>query len=327
MKISGKTALFFPILFALIALLVLAWVFVRHEPMHMYDFTDLVRKQFTGKETVTTASPPAPTAGGPSAAPESAVLVLDQALYEETHAALQLIAQSTPLAQSYTSSLAMLGSLIEKFARLDPQNKWRGLQQALQDDREAYRRATPVNVLALAGLIDELALNAANLPLMSSAQLMANASDKKNAPVQNGAADSGVAPPVAGDWWQRIAQGLWAKLSDIVRIRRLDDLETRMAAENRSMLMTQRLQWHLQSARMSLLAREATVLSRDLDQIEALLNTAFDLTSPQVAQTKTKIAALRSQINGQGSPNVAKSLAALEVLYTSGPSAPQKANP
>ena len=336
MKKSGKALLIFPILLALIALVVLAWAFVRHDPMHMSDFPGLLRKQFTAQETSTPLSESA-SASGQASSTQSAAPVLTEDLYQETRAALQLIAQSSPLSESHIGSLAMLDALIAKFVRLDSQNKWGALRQALQDDRQDYRRVTPPDFLALSAVLDELILSSANLPLISSAQLIANqsvsanaaktsnAANTANTAAQNSAADSAAASYATGLSWQTISQGLWLKFAEIVRIRRLDDLETRMAAENRSALMTQKLQLHLQSARMSLLARQSAVLNRDLDQIEKLLGLAFEPTAPEVLDIKKKINVLRNETTGRITPSVAKSLAALEVLYAQGQSISQKA--
>lgn len=213
------------------------------------------------------------------------------------------------------------------------------LSQAVNTDLARLQASPMVDLGAIASKLDSLIAMTEKAPLLVPDRVNPTVTEPPVDPAAAGSSPPASDPePMTSDlpWWEQLpdqAQRLASKASRVVidefaamvNVRRANDPQALLLSEEQALALRSNLRSMLLSAQLSLLTRQSDIWRSELSEVEALLNTRFD-----VEATNTK-AALRLAQELLATPISVKlptlidSLSALESLdrSVSTPAAPK----
>jgi uncharacterized protein HemX len=207
---------------------------------------------------------------------------IDSQWLSEMQAASRLLSDSVIAGGNIGAALAMLDALEARVIKHPAQEKLVGVRVAIAADRQRLQAARALDIQQAALQIESIILDIDSLPLISafsSGRPAVGASEPS-------AAESGLPS------WREILAGLQARLSDMVRIRRVENPEAVFLTPEQGALVTERLRLRLLSAKIALVSRQDKIFAQDIAQAEKILGDVFDPQSPKVASHRKTLSAL-----------------------------------
>ncbi len=207
---------------------------------------------------------------------------IDSQWLSEMQAAARQLSDSVIAGGNIGAALAMLDALEARVIKHPAQDKLVGVRVAIAADRQRLQAARALDIQQAALQIESIILDIDSLPLISafsSGRPAVGASEPS-------AAESGLPS------WREILAGLQARLSDMVRIRRVENPEAVFLTPEQGALVTERLRLRLLSAKIALVSRQDKIFAQDIAQAEKILGDVFDPQSPKVASHRKTLSAL-----------------------------------
>lgn len=197
----------------------------------------------------------------------------------EIDASVRLLQESLFMSANVAGSIALLDILDARIARHDAKTLLAPLRAALASDREKLMAARSLDIAAIAATLERLVIDLDSLPQLALRKPMLS-------PAKSGTVSGTVSDTMTNSTpttvtlslpsWQEIADRLMAKISEIVRVRRVDDPRAILLTPEQSSLMVERLRLRLLSARLALLSRQEAIFLQDIAQTQQLLAQIFD---------------------------------------------------
>lgn len=168
------------------------------------------------------------------------------------------------------AALALLDAMDRRLAAQPLSPAVSATRAALSVDRQQLIAARHLDLAAAASLLDRAMQATETLRLVSSPGL-----DRK---------DPSTALPTqaAQTTWQEIVSALQSRLTEVVRIRRVEHPDAVFLTPEQGIFVRERLRLRFLSAKLALLSRQEAVLVQDLVAAERILQQAFDQTDPGV---------------------------------------------
>lgn len=155
------------------------------------------------------------------------------------------------------------------------------IRGAVAADRQQLMAVRHLDLAAAASSLDRAMQATETLRLVSSPGL-----DRKNPPI--------AAPTQAAQTtWQEIVSALQSRLTEVVRIRRVEHPDAVFLTPEQGVFVRERLRLRFLSAKLALLSRQEAVLVQDLVAAERILQQAFDQTDPGVLDQLKAVGELR----------------------------------
>lgn len=218
----------------------------------------------------------------------------------EIDASVRLLHESLFMNANVAGSIALLDILDARIARHEARALLAPLRTALANDREKLMAARALDIAAIVATLDRLAIDLDSLPQLALRQPMLGSST--TAAGASTTLKSGTAGATVSGWslpsWQEIADRLMAKISEVVRVRRVDDPRAILLTPEQSALMAERLRLRVLSARLALLSRQEAIFLQDINQAQQLLPQIFDAQDPRVASYQQMLGQF-SQLSGK----------------------------
>lgn len=232
----------------------------------------------------------------------------------ELDASLRLISETLATSGNITGALSMLDVLSARIARTDPKGKLADLSRAIASDRDKLAAAKAADLPGVAAVLDQMVIEVDRLPLISSFE--ATQLSKPKAGVAAQPSDPSGPSPTSGpaSLWARVQETLMVRLSEVIRIRRVENPDALFLSPEQGALVAERLRLRLLSARIALMARQDEIALADLAQAEKMLGVAFDGQSEAVVKVRARLQSARASIAKLTSPSIEQSLAAIDRL-------------
>lgn len=232
----------------------------------------------------------------------------------ELDASLRLISETLATSGNITGALSMLDVLSARIARTDPKGKLADLSRAIAADRDKLAAAKAADLPGIAAVLDQMVIEVDRLPLISSFE--ATQLSKPKAGVAAQPSESSGVSPASGpaSLWARVQETLMVRLSEVIRIRRVENPDALFLSPEQGALVAERLRLRLLSARIALMARQDEIALADLAQAEKMLGVAFDGQSEAVVKVRVRLQSARTAIAKLTSPSIEQSLAAIDRL-------------
>jgi uroporphyrin-3 C-methyltransferase len=178
--------------------------------------------------------------------------------------------------------------------------------RALQTDIDRIQSASVTDTPSLLNKLDELVVLVEELPLL-------------NAVGANSRAAPAPSQPMGNVWeqawrqaqWSVLASSVWAELSSLVRVSRIDQPEAVLLTPEQSFFARENLKLRLLNARLGLLARQTTASRNDLQWAERDMRRFFDVTGRKGITALTLLNQTQNQMRQFDMPRLDHSLAAL----------------
>jgi uroporphyrin-3 C-methyltransferase len=218
----------------------------------------------------------------------------DQWALAEIEQVLLTAAQQLQLAGNVKAAIIALEGADTRLQRLD-KPQFTALRRAIATDLATLRAVPSLDEVGASVRIDALVGRIADWPLAS-----AQASE--------------AAPPVAGAPKQSVGLGqeLWAELTRIVQIRRIDRNEAVLLPPDQAYFLRENLRLRLLSARLSLQTQDQTGFRADLKAATDILTRYFNTRDDGVAAALKEIDRLSHLQIASKLPGLDASLAALD---------------
>ena len=229
----------------------------------------------------------------------------DENLVVDIESALGLAQQQAELTGSVQPMLAALQTAQKRLAKV-PQPRLAPVMRAIQHDIERLQSASTTDIPGLLIRLDELVVLVENLSLL-------NAVGNANRSVHN--PQSKPLPTWPLIWqnkdWSGLGQRVWAELSGLVRVSRIEQPEAVMLSPEQGFFVRENLKLRLLNARLGLLSRQMSSARNDLALAERELIHFFDLNNRQGQSAKGLMKQVQSQILQTDTPRLDSSLSAL----------------
>jgi uncharacterized protein HemX len=336
MKLTGKVLVGVLVLAAITAAVAMVWAVSKNQ-LNIRSIgmgepsTPSANGQSSAASVIT--EPPIPPAQAASSingnsTPSITAVRADDLLIAEVNATLIMLTDQIATTTQYTGAIAMLDLLSLKIQRADSPQRFAALAQAIASDRQALQAAASSDLSSLINTLDQFILQVDQLPLINASslpppvrpsELAAQSATQSAAQTPDNTATTATTTPTepAGMSWASVWAGVRERLSEVVRIRRVDHAESLMMSEDRAAIMVERLRLRLLSARTALITRQPKVLEQDLAHAEKILNNAFDTASAQGMAAKNILQSIRKQGVAQSSVSLEKSMAEIKRLRPS----------
>jgi uroporphyrin-3 C-methyltransferase len=254
----------------------------------------------------------------------------DENLLADIESALRMAQQQAALTGSLEPLLATLRQADERLARHN-QPRLERVRRAVLRDLERVRGVSQVDVATLVIRLDEVVRQVDDLPLVAVAKSLNPSAQPTQAAALDRAPSSGVPSatpntPSAPAWpdsldraarW--VAQGfdvVWDEVRSLVRITRIENPESALAAPEQQFFLRENLKLRLLNARLALLSRQFDVAQSDLRDAQRTLERYFDPSSRRVVGVVDLMRQV-SQLSRQVSlPRPDETLAALATVNT-----------
>ncbi|HEY0587412.1 MAG TPA: uroporphyrinogen-III C-methyltransferase [Pseudoduganella sp.] len=251
----------------------------------------------------------------------------DEWALAEIEQVLSTASQQLQLAGNVPGALIALQNADRSLSRSD-KPQFITIRRAIAKDIERLKALPNVDNVGLAVRLDNVIAQVDGLPMLSDAKPTPPAPPerKQHAPAPakakgKGAAGKDVASAPADDedsWgnrlknvWQDWSSEMWAEVSTLIRVRRVDTPDAIMLAPEEAYFLRENLKLRLLNARMALLSRNEAAFRADLLAAQESLARYFDT---KTTQTKTAQQLLR-QLQGSNlqieMPTLADSLNAV----------------
>ena len=231
----------------------------------------------------------------------------DENMVVDIESALSLAQQQAELTGSVQPMLAALHSAQKRLSKV-AQPRLTPVLRALQTDIDRIQSASVTDTPSLLNKLDELVVLVEDLPLL-------------NAVGANSRAAAAPAPsqPMGNVWeqawrqaqWSVLASSVWAELSSLVRVSRIDQPEAVLLTPEQSFFARENLKLRLLNARLGLLARQTTASRNDLQWAERDMRRFFDVTGRKGITALSLLNQTQSQMRQFDMPRLDHSLAAL----------------
>jgi uroporphyrin-3 C-methyltransferase len=233
----------------------------------------------------------------------------DENMVVDIESALSLAQQQAELTGSVQPMLAALHSAQKRLSKV-AQPRLTPVLRALQTDIDRIQSASVTDTPSLLNKLDELVVLVEELPLL-------------NAVGANSRAAAAPAPapsqPMGNVWeqawrqaqWSVLASSVWAELSSLVRVSRIDQPEAVLLTPEQSFFARENLKLRLLNARLGLLARQTTASRNDLQWAERDMRRFFDVTGRKGITALSLLNQTQSQMRQFDMPRLDHSLAAL----------------
>jgi uroporphyrin-3 C-methyltransferase len=233
----------------------------------------------------------------------------DENMVVDIESALSLAQQQAELTGSVQPMLAALHSAQKRLSKV-AQPRLTPVLRALQTDIDRIQSASVTDTPSLLNKLDELVVLVEELPLL-------------NAVGANSRAAAAPAPapsqPMGNVWeqawrqaqWSVLASSVWAELSSLVRVSRIDQPEAVLLTPEQSFFARENLKLRLLNARLGLLARQTTASRNDLQWAERDMRRFFDVTGRKGITALTLLNQTQNQMRQFDMPRLDHSLAAL----------------
>jgi len=229
----------------------------------------------------------------------------DENLVVDIESALGLAQQQAELTGSVQPMLAALQTAQKRLGKV-PQPRLAPVLRALQHDIERLQSTSLTDIPGLLIRLDELVALVDTLPVLNAVgpnSRSVHAPDK--APLRTW----------VQIWqdkdWAAVGQRIWAEVSGLVRVSRIEQPEAAMLSPEQSFFVRENMKLRLLNARLALLSRQIGSARNDLAVAERDLAQFFDTASRQGYAAQNLMKLVQSQIRQTDIPRLDGSLAAL----------------
>lgn len=228
------------------------------------------------------------------------VRTYDERVLAEVEHALVLGQQQLQLAGDAKLALKALSSAEMQLARTDT-GRYLPLRRAMANDMERLRRAPMADLTGQALRIDTLLSSIDSLPLAFDREL----------PDSTPAA---ALPAADLSFAERLAADVWAEVSQLVRIQRLDRPDPVLLTPANSLFLRQNLKLRLVNARIALLQRNGRIWEGDIRLAREWVERYFDTSDRATENALLTLRQLASVDPGEALPGLSESISALDQL-------------
>ena len=229
----------------------------------------------------------------------------DENMVVDIESALSLAQQQAELTGSLQPLLAALQSAQKRLSKA-PQPRLNPVLRALQSDIDRVQSVSVIDTPNLLNKLDELVVLVEELPLLNAV------GSKNKAPPAS-------LKPVGNLWeqvwresqWSALGSSVWAELSSLVRVSRIDQPEAVLLSPEQSFFARENLKLRLLNARLGLLARQTVTARNDLAMAERDMNQFFDLANRPGQTAKALLKQVQGQIRFTELPRLDGTMAAL----------------
>ncbi|MCB1929968.1 MAG: uroporphyrinogen-III C-methyltransferase [Rhodocyclaceae bacterium] len=230
----------------------------------------------------------------------------DQLLIE-VEQTLGLALQQLQLAGNIDAALAALRAAETRLARADAMSLVR-LRKALLKDIDRLAGAPRLDVVGIAARIEVLVSAIDRMPLAYTKS--PPKTDMGEAPI----------PDSVPEKLKRVGRDLWAEISSLVRIERLDRPDPALISPTQDVFLRENLRLRLLSARLSLLARDDKTYHTDLQLASEWLRGYFDTGTEVVGHALTQLDELaRVKLDADQVPMLEETYTELRALQERSP--------
>ena len=229
----------------------------------------------------------------------------DENMVVDIESALSLAQQQAELTGSVQPLLAALQSAQKRLSKT-AQPRLNPVLRALQHDMDRIQSVSVIDTPSLLNKLDELVVLVEELPLLNAV-----GSKSKATPV--------TVKPVGNLWqqawregqWLALGASVWAELSSLVRVSRIDQPEAVLLSPEQSFFARENLKLRLLNARLGLLARQTAASRDDLQLVERDLHRFFDVSGRPGIATLSLLKQTQAQLRQIDIPRLDNSLSAL----------------
>jgi len=229
----------------------------------------------------------------------------DENMVVDIESALSLAQQQAELTGSLQPLLAALQSAQKRLSKA-PQPRLNPVLRALQSDIDRVQSVSVIDTPNLLNKLDELVVLVEELPLLNAV------GSKNKAPPAS-------LKPVGNLWeqvwresqWSALGSSVWAELSSLVRVSRIDQPEAVLLSPEQSFFARENLKLRLLNARLGLLARQTAASRDDLQLVERDMRRFFDVSGRQGMTTLSLLKQTQNQLRQIEIPRLDNSLSAL----------------
>jgi uroporphyrin-3 C-methyltransferase len=198
----------------------------------------------------------------------------DDWLLAEVEQTLNIAAQQLSLAGNVRAAIGALQTADARLARADKLQVG-ALRRAINADLDRLKALPLIDLGGMTVRIDGLVQQVDSLPLVTGEDAIVQPA---KTPARN----------EKDNWGTRVAKDAWDEFKELVRIRKLDGMETGLLTPNQAYFLRENLKLRLLAARISLLARDEQSYREDLKHARAWMTRYFD------PKAKTNAAALQT---------------------------------
>ncbi len=206
----------------------------------------------------------------------------DEIWLSEISLSVGFVSETLTATGNVAAAIALLDAIDRRLAIQPSSAAVTVLRTAVSADRQQLNAVRSLDLTAAATTLDRAMQATESLRLVSSPGLDRKASAKSTAPTPAG--DTG---------WQEIVAALQGRLTEAVRIRRIEHPDAVFLTPEQGVFVRERLRLRFLSAKLALLSRQDKVLMQDLLVAERILQQAFDPTDPNVVDQITVIGNLK----------------------------------
>ena len=224
----------------------------------------------------------------------------DDRILAEVDQALNLAGQQLLLAGNVESALIALQSADARLARTE-QAQFLPLRKALNQDIDRLKALPLVDIPGLALKVESV---------IGAVDVMPLAYEGKGREEE---LRSARAAPASG-FWSALGRDLWAEISQLVRIERLERPDPGVLSPQNAFILRENLKLRLMSARLSLVQRDARSFREDLKQARAWIERYFDLRAKSAQDALATLQQLAAAPLSLELPSLDESLTALRAF-------------
>jgi uroporphyrin-3 C-methyltransferase len=221
----------------------------------------------------------------------------DDRVLAEVDQALNLAGQQLLLAGNVESALIALQSADARLARTE-QAQFLPLRKALNQDIDRLKALPLVDIPGLALKVDSVITAVDSMPL---------AFEGKGREEELRSARQA---PASG-FWSALGRDLWAEVSQLVRIERLERPDPGVLSPQNAFVLRENLKLRLMSARLSLVQRDAASFRQDLRQARVWIERYFDVRAKSTQDALATLQQLASAPLSLELPSLDESVTAL----------------
>ncbi|MCE3263606.1 MAG: hypothetical protein K0R43_2685 [Pseudoduganella sp.] len=239
----------------------------------------------------------------------------------EIEQVLSTASQQLQLAGNVPGALIALQNADRSLSRSD-KPQFITIRRAIAKDIERLKALPNVDSVGLAVRLDNVIAQVDTLPMLSDAKPTPPAPPlrKAAAPARTKGKDAASAPAAeqAEGWgsrvktvWQDWSSDMWAEMSTLLRVRRIDNPDAIMMAPEEAYFLRENLKLRLLNARMALLSRNEATFRADLLAAQESLAKYFDTKTRQTQTAQQLLRQLQGSNLSIEMPTLADSLNAV----------------
>jgi uroporphyrin-3 C-methyltransferase/uroporphyrinogen III methyltransferase/synthase len=243
----------------------------------------------------------------------------DEWALAEIEQVLSTASQQLQLAGNVPGALIALQNADRSLSRSD-KPQFITIRRAIAKDIERLKALPNVDSVGLAVRLDNVIAQVDGLPMLSDAKPTPPAPPARKAAAAAKGKDAAQAPAAEQEdgWgnriktvWQDWSSDMWAEVSTLVRVRRVDTPEAIMLAPEESYFLRENLKLRLLNARMALLSRNEAAFRADLLAAQESLAKYFDTKTRQTQTAQQLLRQLQGSNLSIEMPTLADSLNAV----------------